>query len=156
MNIDTGAGAARDSAAPTDDAFEALTQMAALMQAGLQEALKDFDLPAPYAHALAKIDGAVSMKELGLRLHCDPSFVTAIADVLEARGLVHREVDQSDRRVKRLVLTTRGEEAQAALEANFQRNLPGIRRLSPSERETFVDLLRKMVAAEQSADRPRD
>ena len=139
------------AAEPTDDAFEVLTQMAGLMQAGLQEALKDFDLPAPYGHALAKIDGTVSMKELSLRLHCDPSFVTAIADVLEDRGLVRREVDRADRRVKNLVLTARGEEARAALERNFHRNLPGIRRLSPAERETFIDLLRKMVAAERAA-----
>lgn len=146
-----------DTAAPapggTDDAFEALTQLAHLMQAGLQEAMKDFDLPAPYGHALAKIDGVISMKELALRLRCDPSFVTAIADVLENRGLVRREVDRADRRVKNLALTLRGHEARGALQTNFYRNLPGIRRLTAQERETFVDLLRKMVAAEKAASR---
>jgi DNA-binding MarR family transcriptional regulator len=133
---------------PNRDAFEALTEMGALMRAGLQQALQEFDLAAPYGHALAKIDVTVSMKELGRRLHCDPSFVTAIADMLEARGLVRREIDRADRRVKNLVLTPRGLEAREALERDFYQNLPGIRRLSPAEHEQFVALLRKMVAAE--------
>ena len=45
------------------------------------------------------------MKELGQRMHCDPSFVTSIADMMEKRGLAVRESDPADRRVKRLVLT---------------------------------------------------
>lgn len=138
-------------AGPTRDAFDALAGLLSLMQGRLQQALAGFALPAPYGHALGKIDGAVSMKELGLRLHCDPSFVTAIADVLEEKGLARREVDQADRRVKNLVLTERGREARALLEREFYGNLPGIRQLSPAEREEFTALLRKMVEAEKAA-----
>ncbi len=29
----------------------------------------------------------MAMKELGKRMHCDPSFVTLVADMLEKRGL---------------------------------------------------------------------
>lgn len=134
--------------APTRDAMDALGEWLSLIKGGLQEAMRDFDLPAPYAHALAKIEGTVSMKELGLRLHCDPSFVTAIADVLEGKGLARREVDQADRRVKNLVLTAKGDEARAILERDFYDNLPGIRRLTEGERQEFIALLRKMVDAE--------
>jgi DNA-binding MarR family transcriptional regulator len=130
------------------DAEHALTELLSLIKDGLEDALREFSLPAPYGHALAKIDGAVSMKELGIRLQCDPSFVTAIADVLEDKGLVRREVDAGDRRVKNLVLTPRGEEARAIVERDFYHNLPGIRKLNPSEREEFTALLRKMVEAE--------
>lgn len=141
--------------APTREAFEALGELLALMHAGLQRAMADFGLPGSYAHALAHIqESSVSMKELSQRVHCDPSFVTAIADVLEEKGLARREVDQADRRVKNLVLTARGEEARATLQREFYENLPGIRTLPDVERAEFVALLRKMVAAERAGSQP--
>ena len=44
---------------------------------------EEFGVPAFAAKALHRIDGSVTMKELGRRMHCDPSFVTMIADMLE-------------------------------------------------------------------------
>lgn len=132
----------------TDDAIDALSAWLSLIKDGLKEAMREFDLPAPYVHALGKIQGPVSMKELGIRLDCDPSFVTAIADVLEAKGLARREVDHLDRRVKNLVLTPEGERARGVLQRDFYDNFPGIRRLSAKERSEFIALLRKMVDAE--------
>jgi DNA-binding MarR family transcriptional regulator len=137
--------------APTRDAYEALVELLTLMHAGLQAAVRDFDLPGPSAHALTKIDGTISMKELAVRLQCDPSFVTAIADTLERKGLARREGDPNDRRVKNLVLTPEGQEARRVLERDFYDNLPGIRRLSEPERKDFIALLRKMVTAEEAA-----
>lgn len=125
-----------------------LTEWLSLIKQGLQEAMREFDLATPYVHALSKIDGSVPMKEIGNRLGCDPSFVTAIADTLESRGLARREVDRLDRRVKILVLTPEGERARSVLQRDFYDNFPGIRRLSPAERDEFIALLRKMVAAE--------
>lgn len=148
----TPAAGAGDRASPTRGAFEALAELLALMHAGLDLAMRDFALPTPYGHALARIGGrSITMKELGLRLRCDPSFVTAIADVLEERGLARREIDQSDRRVKNLVLTPRGQEARAILQREFYGNLPGIRKLNEAERAEFVALLRKMIEAENAA-----
>lgn len=129
-----------------------LEELLTLIHEALDLAMRDFALPLPYGHALSKFEGAaITMKELGLRLHCDPSFVTAIADVLEEKGLARREVDQSDRRVKNLVLTPRGVKARAILQREFYENLPGIRRLSEAERLEFVALLRKMIEAEKAS-----
>jgi MarR family transcriptional regulator, organic hydroperoxide resistance regulator len=130
------------------DAFEALSELFGLMHARLQQTIRPFELLPPYALALARIDGAVPMKELGLKLGCDPSFVTAIADVLEERGLVRREVDRADRRSKNLVLTPEGVAVRSALQREFFDDLPGIRELDDHERRDFVVLLRKMIAAE--------
>jgi DNA-binding MarR family transcriptional regulator len=135
----------------TDDAVDALEAWLSLIKEGVLTAMHEFDLPAPYIHALGKIDGPVSMKEVGVRLDCDPSFVTAIADVLESKGLARREVDRLDRRVKNLVLTPEGERARAVLQRDFYDNFPGIRRLSPDERSEFIGLLHKMVDAELAA-----
>lgn len=147
-----GRGPIEEGAPSTRGAYEVLGELLSLMHSGLQEAMREFGLPAPYAHALARMQGStVSMKELGLRIHCDPSFVTAIADVLEEKGLARREIDRTDRRIKNLVLTPKGEEARATLQREFYENLPGIRRLNDAERQEFVALLRKMIQAEKVA-----
>ena len=41
-----------------------------------------------------------SQRELARRLHYDPSNITALADSLEARGLIERRTDASDRRFR--------------------------------------------------------
>ena len=48
------------------------------------------------------------MRELAERLYLDPSNLTALVDRLEALGLVERQADPDDRRVKRLVITDKG------------------------------------------------
>ena len=74
------------------------------------------------------LDSPLAMKDLGRRLHCDPSFVTGIADTLEQRGLAARESDPGDRRVKRLVLTPAGKELKQRLEDEILARRPGGRR----------------------------
>lgn len=142
---------------PTREILDTLFELFELMHAGLQQTMRQFELPPPYALALAQIDGTVPMKELGRKLGCDPSFVTAIADVLEDRGLARREIDRTDRRSKNLVLTGKGAAVRSRLQHEFFDDLPGIRRLDERERRDFVELLRKMVAAEtaEKAASPR-
>ena len=48
------------------------------------------------------------MRNLAIHLHRDASNLTGIADRLESQGLVQRQVDPADRRIKRLVLTEQG------------------------------------------------
>src|SRR5260370_16951271 len=62
-------------------------------------------VPAFCLKALHVLDSSMAMRDLGKSLHCDPSFVTAIADLLEKRGLAKREACTADRRIKFLVLT---------------------------------------------------
>jgi DNA-binding MarR family transcriptional regulator len=60
--------------------------------------------------ALAELetDQPLPMRELAVRLKCDPSNITGLVDRLEARGLVERQPHPADRRVRYLVLTSAG------------------------------------------------
>jgi MarR family transcriptional regulator, organic hydroperoxide resistance regulator len=130
--------------------MDALGELFGHMRAHFERVVQPFDLPGPCAKALRLIDGSISMKELGARIHCDASFITAIADTLEQRGLAVREIDPDDRRIKRLVLTPEGIELRSRLAHELFHDVPGIRQLDAPERESLLALLHKMVAPEKA------
>jgi DNA-binding MarR family transcriptional regulator len=129
----------------TEELFETLTDLGNHMKVHFERVLEPYDLPAPCAKALCLIEGATSLKELGMRIHCDGSFVTSIADGLEERGLARREIDREDRRIKNLVLTPAGSEVRSRLLHGLFDDFPGLRNLTEAERESFIVLLRKML-----------
>lgn len=104
--------------------------------------------------ALVKIDGALPMKDLAQRMGCDASFVTAVADVLEARGLASREPDTRDRRIKNLVLTPEGIAAKERLMRELAVRMPWCTRLDDTERSCFLSLLRKLTAPDTTGETP--
>src|SRR5437764_5893348 len=53
-------------------------------------------------------DDGIRMRDLAEHWRCDASYVTAITDGLESRGLAERRALTSDRRVKTVALTERG------------------------------------------------
>jgi DNA-binding MarR family transcriptional regulator len=129
------------------DIFDAMTEfISALMQRG-ERLAERFDVPMSCMKALRRVNRAVSMKELGQQLHCDPSFVTMIADALEQRGLARREPSTTDRRIKNLVLTPRGIEVKATIEEETHCVMPWAQVLDSQEREQFLGLVRKMNQA---------
>jgi DNA-binding MarR family transcriptional regulator len=105
---------------------------------------KNADIPAFVIKALHLLDSPLAMKDLGRRLHCDPSFVTGIADMLEKRGLAARESDPGDRRVKRLVLTPAGKDLKRQLEDEILARAPWRQALSLEERTSLLALVHKM------------
>jgi len=126
------------------DIFDAMTEfMHHLIQCGEQLSQR-YDVPVSAIKALRRLDMPVSMKDLGQRLHCDPSFVTMIADVLEQRGLAKREPNPADRRIKNLALTDHGLEIKTLLEREVLGRMPWTHALDRSEREQFLELIRKM------------
>jgi len=136
--------------------IDALGELFVQVRDHFERHVQALDLPGPCAKALRIIDDSISMKELGARIHCDASFVTAIADTLEERGLARREIDREDRRIKNLVLTDKGRELRARLvDQLFGKEVPCISKLSAAERESFHALLRKMVTSEGDEDRTR-
>jgi DNA-binding MarR family transcriptional regulator len=149
-----------ESYTPPDGAFgrqcaDALSQLFMHVRAHFESSFADLGLPLPCGKALRVIESSMSMKELASHLHCDGSFVTAIADALEERGLARRETDPNDRRIKKLVLTAKGEEMRVRVHEVFD-NVPGTRLLAPDEREAFLHMLHKMVGGESQevADLP--
>jgi DNA-binding MarR family transcriptional regulator len=109
-----------------------------------EAAAKNFGLPAFVIKALHMLDAPLAMKDLGRLMHCDPSFITGIADTLERHGLAARESDPGDRRVKRLVLTPAGAELKARLEDEILARSPWRLVLSRDERASLLALVHKM------------
>ena len=127
--------------------FDAMTEFITQMVQRGERLADSFDVPMSCIKAIRRLDPAVTMKDLGQRLHCDPSFVTMIADALEQRGLANREPNPADRRIKNLVLTPRGLEVKATFEREVLEQMPWTRALSVDEREQLLDLVRKMNEA---------
>jgi DNA-binding MarR family transcriptional regulator len=142
------------------DIFDAMTEFFAHVAKRGEQLAEHFNVPMFCVKAMRRLDTSVSMKELGRRMACDPSFVTMIADALEDRGLARREPSASDRRIKNLVLTPEGLEIKGAIDQALLRQMPWTQALEVSERETLLSLLRKMISAfgnmpEPSADAER-
>ena len=146
----------RTADAIDQDIFDALTGLIAQLLHHGEQLAERFDVPMSCVKALHRLDGTVTMKDLGTQLHCDPSFVTTIADALESRGLATRQPNELDRRIKNLVLTARGLELKAALEREIATQMPWARALDRPEREQLLGLIRKMsgaITAGRSAER---
>jgi MarR family transcriptional regulator, organic hydroperoxide resistance regulator len=109
-------------------------------------------VPGPFIKVLHSLQSPMAMKELGKRMHCDPSFVTVLADMLEKRGLARREAHPGDRRVKNLVLTEAGQALKQRVECELAARMPWRRALSQDEREQLLRLIRKMLAAQDLTD----
>jgi DNA-binding MarR family transcriptional regulator len=139
------------------DFLDALSGLFARLLAEAELLAKDYGVPAFFLKALHLIDGPLAMKELGQRMHCDPSFVTSIADMLEKRGLAVRESDPADRRVKRLVLTSAGLDMKHQMEQAMLDRAPWRQYLNHEERATLITLIHKMappLSATSAADCP--
>ena len=116
---------------------------------------RDLGIPSYFIKVLHTLNCPMAMKELGQRIHCDPSFVTVVADMLEQRGLARREAHPGDRRVKNLVLTDAGITLQQRVERELATRMPWSRALSVAEREQLLALIRKMINADDSASAPQ-
>jgi DNA-binding MarR family transcriptional regulator len=94
------------------------------------------------------LNEAISMRQLARLLGCDNSYVTALVDTLESRGLVVRQPHPTDRRVKVIVLTAQGR--QLAQRAQLADTSPpdAFASLSEAEIGTLRDLLRRLDPAE--------
>lgn len=130
------------------DIADAFSQFFGQVVGTFEAAARSYSLPAFAVKALHMLDSPMTMKELGQRFQCDPSFVTAIADLLGTHGLAQREPDTRDRRIKHLKLTPKGQEFRERVEREVMAQMPWNYALDPGERETLLALLRKMIKAE--------
>lgn len=101
--------------------------------------------------ALRSVEGPMPMKDLASCMEIDPSYVTLVADRLEKLGLVERQPHPSDRRVKNLVLTAKGEELKRSLPATLWAGPNLLSSLSDDEHGELIALVRKLVAATDAA-----
>jgi DNA-binding MarR family transcriptional regulator len=95
---------------------------------------------------LSQADG-VSMGEMARGIGCDPSYITALVDDLDERGLARREPAPDDRRVKIIVLTEAGRALASEIDAVLSVPPAAFGALTQSELRQLCDLLDKVLAA---------
>ena len=93
-------------------------------------------------------DGGLRMSDLAETWGCDASYVTALADGLQERGLAERRPHPTDRRVRTIVLTPEGRaKRERALEL-MSEPPSAFAALTSAEQRQLRDLLAKLVAAD--------
>jgi DNA-binding MarR family transcriptional regulator len=130
------------------DIGDAFSEFFGQVVGNFEAAARGYSLPAFAVKAVHMLGTPMTMKELGQQFHCDPSFVTAIADLLDTHGLARREPDARDRRIKHLRLTPKGLEFRERVEREVLARMPWNYALDTRERESLLALLRKMIEAE--------
>lgn len=122
------------------------------------EAMAELNLTPTLANTLWHLDparGDPSMGELAGRLSVDPSTITSLADKLERLGLLTREVDAGNRRVKTLVLTDAGRDTRRRLVVAMTTGSPTAR-LNSDEQRTLHALLSKAIGDSEPDEQPVD
>jgi DNA-binding MarR family transcriptional regulator len=99
---------------------------------------------------LAKQDG-VSMGDMARGIGCDPSYITALVDDLDVRGLARREPAPYDRRVKIIVLTEAGRAVATEIDRVLSVPPTAFSALSQSELRQLRGLLDKVLVATDDA-----
>ncbi len=96
----------------------------------------------------------VDQRTLARTIGFDTSTIGGVIDRLEARGLVQRNADPDDRRVRRLTPTADGQALLARVVPAMQR--AQVRMLAPlpeAERGEFMRMLRELVTANNELSR---
>lgn len=136
---------------PADEAWAELLTLLGRQRRRFLLAASELDLHPAQAAALLQLESPLPMNELAAGLACDNSNVTGLVDRLAARGLVDRQANPDDRRVKRIVLTTAGTRLREQLVQRVSRPPAGIDRLSTAEQRQLRALLRRMVQDDPAA-----
>jgi MarR family transcriptional regulator, organic hydroperoxide resistance regulator len=110
--------------------------------------LRPYDLTTQQLWLLARLDDeGVPIGTLAEALQCHSSNVTGMVDRLEARGLVARQPDASDRRVKLVAITPTGRALRGKLLQIASRPPEAlVERLDAEQLETLNELLAKACA----------
>lgn len=137
--------------ASTREAWRCITRLFLSDEAHdrLHDACAEIALPHPGSlRALLSIssDDAPSMRDLAAALHCDASYITSLVDALEGLGYVERRVMPSDRRVKRVELTSTGEAARRRAVDVLLTPPESLGTLTAAEARTLAELMGKITA----------
>jgi DNA-binding MarR family transcriptional regulator len=101
-------------------------------------------------------DEPLAMRELARRFSVDASYITSVVDGLEQAGIAERRPHPSDRRIKTVVLTERGADVLARVEAVIGRPPPSFDVLSPEEQVQLRDLLGRVLEATRAETAPAE
>jgi DNA-binding MarR family transcriptional regulator len=122
------------------------------MRSHAAELAAEFELSFLQARALWRLEQPLATGTLAERLGLDRSNITHIVDGLEARGLITREAQRDDRRVKLLTLTASGRAVRAALDERIFATETLFETLTEEEQATLAGLLGKLLDAAAAAE----
>jgi DNA-binding MarR family transcriptional regulator len=97
------------------------------------------------AAALRELPEPRTLRELAVRMCCQASNATFVADRLESMGLLERKPHPTDRRAKLLHLTPEGTALRKKLMAELSQGAP-LEKLGAEELKALRDLLARAVA----------
>jgi DNA-binding MarR family transcriptional regulator len=114
---------------------------------GFNRSLAEVGIRPGVGKALAKmpLDKAIPMRDLAAALRCDNSYVTAIVDSLEDRGVAERETHPTDRRIKVVRLTDAGVLLAKRIQGQIAEPPAVFDRLTEREASQLQSLLRKLT-----------
>jgi MarR family transcriptional regulator, organic hydroperoxide resistance regulator len=117
-----------------------------------EQRLAPSGLTMKHSWALHALDEPMSMRGLAERLGIDASYVTAIADQLEEKGLIERRPHPSDRRIKSLALTDDGRRVRDHVLVELWTSVPVLDGLTAAERLELRRLLEKTAGDPTTGD----
>ena len=130
--------------------FDAVWALLSTMRHAMFGIWAEVDLTPPMAMALKELgEGSMPQGSLAHCLGYDPSSITGLADRLESRGLVERQVDPNDRRIKRLAISPTGRALLDDVHDRLRHRLPVALRLDDAEQQALVRLLHKAVGDDE-------
>jgi DNA-binding MarR family transcriptional regulator len=136
-----------DPDAPADSLGEVFWAVARRLRAASMAAYAAYDVTPSQVRAIRVLaaHGGMRAKELAEHLRIAPRSATEVVDALEAKGLVSRSPDASDRRATLVALTDRGrelsEDVRRARGAESERMF---RRLTDADRADLARILRTL------------
>jgi DNA-binding MarR family transcriptional regulator len=128
------------------ETIDLLMAVSHVLAVNLATVAAEYGLTPAQVRAVVTLEDPAPMRDLAERLSCDKSNVTGLIDGLEERGLVARQPDPRDRRIKQLVLTETGRRLRTSLHLRLYTEAPALSNLTPSEETQLRALLRRALA----------
>lgn len=121
----------------------------------LQETEAQGITPVQYAALQTVVNSpGIDQRTLARTIGFDTSTIGGVVDRLESRGLLARQADPSDRRVRQLQATDEGRaQLKAVIPGMLRAQQRMLQPLPPAERREFMRMLRTLVTANNALSR---
>ncbi len=133
--------------------------MARLFAIGLQERIKPLDLAPGQFMVLLELwrEDNLSQRDLVERLDVEQATIANTLTRMERDGLISRVPHQADARMKLIRMTPKARRIEAdAIAAARAQNEVALADLTATEREQFLDMMRRVIFRMQARDEPSD
>jgi DNA-binding MarR family transcriptional regulator len=140
-------GTSHEGQAPAGEAWRLLYELLKSMQGRWSDFVQSSGLTPVQVQLLHEIAtaGPTPMRGLASRLGVDPSWITGLVHQLEQRGFVQRHASPTDRRIKIVRLTERGEASHREWQRVLHSPPDGLEALSAEDTRELIRILRRTL-----------